>query len=182
MGADHVLHDGEAKPRALAIPRQPVVDPVELLEDPGVLALLEPLPVVLDHEAHLAGLGPDDQLDLWRISAVLDGVGQEVQERVTKGGAIGIDEDVFFGQVHAKLCPASVENGGKGRGGLGHHISHAGDLDAELFAPTLHAAPVEQSIDQLLQPHALPGQALDALVLRLEVTSAQRQSLGEQSN
>src|SRR5919201_871610 len=48
-----VLDDGKAEAGALALPREPVVDSIELLEDPFVLRGLDTLAVVLDRYADL---------------------------------------------------------------------------------------------------------------------------------
>src|SRR5580692_11282110 len=53
VGAHHVLHDGEADAGALLLPRQEVVDAVELLEDPLVLVAGDPLAVVAHGDGHL---------------------------------------------------------------------------------------------------------------------------------
>src|SRR4051794_21540516 len=113
---DDVLGDGQAEAGAAGLLGAALVDAVEAVEDLFPLALLDSLAVVA--HAHLGGRAALGHLDLDRLPlTVLDGVVDQVRERLLDAQRVGAHEDALarhqerpaVGEVLAQLVDELAE-------------------------------------------------------------------------
>src|SRR6188768_2276933 len=91
VGFHDVLHDREPEPRTLTLPREAVVQAIELLENALVLGDWNPGAIVAHGEPYLTFVEGHEDIDLYWVPAVFVGVGQQIEQRVRDRAAIGAD-------------------------------------------------------------------------------------------
>ncbi len=144
--------------------------PVEAIEEPGLLLLRDPDPLVGDHQLHAVRMGAQSDLDPAAGGAVLDGVVEEVGEHLRQSLRIPAHPEGLLGDDE----PEIVE-GARLAVGLDHPLHQWIELlwlGVQQEPPVLDARGIQEIVDEL-------GELADALHRPLDALRAHRFPGGE---
>jgi len=129
--------------------------PVELLEDPLLLALRDADPAVPDRHQHPLPLAAHRDRDRLLVRAVLDRVVQEVDEglRHRLGVELHLRQVLRHGQLEGEAVLLDLEAVGVDH--VAHHRREVGAHEPVLLPPRLDAREIEDVVDELGEAAAL---------------------------